>query len=81
MMDFHALKKDLLSMEDYLQEAKKILDNLTGINRQMLSANLHHQILLGLGLEYELLVSTIFTMRIAASLKNYMAFFGNMISS
>lgn len=67
MIKFHALNKGSLSMEDYLQEAKRISDNLAAINRSVSPADLRHQILLGLGPEYEHLVSTLLTTGIAAS--------------
>lgn len=69
-MDFHALNKGLLFMEDHMSGAKRISDNLTGINRSVSLANLHDQISLSFCLEYKHIISTLLTMGIATSFEN-----------
>ena len=65
--DFNTLNKGSFSIEDYLQEAMKISDNLTIINRSMSPTNLCHQILLNLCPEYKHLISILLIMGIVAS--------------
>lgn len=71
-MDFHALNNGSRSIEDYLQKAKGLSNNLTAINRLVSPANLCHQILLDFSLEYNHLVSTLLTAtRIVASFEEW----------
>jgi len=52
-------KFDLQSMDAYLREIKNIVDSLAAINCTVPSSDLVHYTLLGLGQEYETLVTTL----------------------